>query len=197
MAPRDGKYLGISIRMDLMIHITLGSIEQEDPAADPLGRSHHGWRPGMTDEDCYESNRGRWVLGARADRERYALLSATDEARKVVVLAIEMDGPPQDTGGGRRALSGRILRPGHRVYDRYVGGDAPVRGPRNPVTYFESPLDTQVLCGCGCGEIVPLYRDFLPGHDQRAIHERIARVGGVREFLNWFDKEPPGRPAAP
>jgi hypothetical protein len=28
---------------------------------------------------------------------------------------------------------------------------------------------------------------FLPGHDQRAIHARIARVGTVVEFLRWFD----------
>jgi hypothetical protein len=27
----------------------------------------------------------------------------------------------------------------------------------------------------------------LPGHDQRAIHDRIAKLGGVREFIEWFD----------
>jgi hypothetical protein len=30
--------------------------------------------------------------------------------------------------------------------------------------------------------------DFAPGHDQRAIHERIARIGNVRDFLGWFDR---------
>jgi hypothetical protein len=30
-------------------------------------------------------------------------------------------------------------------------------------------------------------RDFLPGHDQRAIHERIAKVGAVKDLITWFD----------
>jgi hypothetical protein len=39
--------------------------------------------------------------------------------------------------------------------------------------------------GCGCW----LPRGtYFPGHDQRAIHERVARVGGIREFLDWFDR---------
>jgi len=29
--------------------------------------------------------------------------------------------------------------------------------------------------------------DFVPGHDQKAIHERIARIGTVAEFLDWMD----------
>ncbi|MGY3567928.1 hypothetical protein [Sinomonas sp. RB5] len=41
------------------------------------------------------------------------------------------------------------------------------------------------LCRCGCGQ--PSSRDFLPGHDQRAIHERIKKVGTVSDFLDWFD----------
>jgi hypothetical protein len=170
-----------------MIHITLGSRVDMDPAEDPLGRSHRGWWPGMSDADCYQSNRGRWVLGERADHERYALFSARDGGRKLVRLAVEITAPPEDTGPGRRALRGKILRAGHPVFDQYVEQEAPVMGPRNPVTYFESPLDGHGSCACGCGELVPLQRDFLPGHDQRAIHERIARVGGVREFLDWFD----------
>jgi hypothetical protein len=171
-----------------VIHITLGGRVDMDPAQDPLGRSHRGWWPGMTDEDCYRSNRGRWVLGERADHERYALLSARSGGRKLVRLAIEIAAPPVDTGGGRRALRGLVLQAGHPVFDQYVGQDAPVAGQRNPVAYFESPLDQIGTCACGCGEPVSLSRDFLPGHDQRAIHERIAKVGGVRQFLDWFDK---------
>jgi hypothetical protein len=31
-------------------------------------------------------------------------------------------------------------------------------------------------------------RSFLPGHDQRAVHERIARQwGGTLGFMDWFD----------
>jgi len=44
-------------------------------------------------------------------------------------------------------------------------------------------LDNRV-CACHCG--TPINRgDFLPGHDQRAIHERIAKVGTV---ITWFDE---------
>jgi hypothetical protein len=169
-----------------MIHITLGHREEEAPG-DPLGRPYHGWSGDMTEEECYQYNRGRWVLGERADSERYALFSARDAAgTKRVRAAIEITGI-EDTGEGRRAMRGHVLKPGHPVHDQYVGGPALVDPARNPVSYVESPLDDQGFCACGCGEPTARGRDFLPGHDQRAIHERIAKVGGVREFLDWFD----------
>lgn len=34
----------------------------------------------------------------------------------------------------------------------------------------------------------PSGRNFIAGHDQTAIHKRIAKVGGVVQFLDWFDK---------
>ncbi|SRR6266851_173369 len=34
------------------------------------------------------------------------------------------------------------------------------------------------------------------GHDQRAIHERIAKVGTVKDFITWLDDAWPG-PASP
>lgn len=70
--------------------------------------------------------------------------------RELVQLAVEITAPPEDTGDGRRALGGKILQAGHPVFDRYVGQNAQVMGPRNPVTYFESPLDGQGRCACGC-----------------------------------------------
>jgi hypothetical protein len=45
-------------------------------------------------------------------------------------------------------------------------------------------------CPTGCpGDAWPnsCRDDFLPGHDQRAIHERIAKVGTVKDFITWFD----------
>ncbi|MEJ5915941.1 hypothetical protein WDV86_16050, partial [Pseudokineococcus sp. 1T1Z-3] len=43
-------------------------------------------------------------------------------------------------------------------------------------------------CACGCGGEVAGHRAFLPGHDQRAIHERIARQwGNTLGFVDWFD----------
>jgi hypothetical protein len=163
-----------------MIHITLGPIGPE-PADDPLGRTHHGWREGMTDEENYYCNRGCWILGERADKEEFALFSARDDAgSKLFRMAITIDGI-EDAADGRRAMVGRILRAGHPVYDKYVGREAPAT--RNPVTYIED----QEACACGCGELAAPGKDFLPGHDQRAIHDRITMVGGVRKFLEWFD----------
>ncbi|MFF1499486.1 hypothetical protein ACFVZR_06345 [Streptomyces sp. NPDC058316] len=28
---------------------------------------------------------------------------------------------------------------------------------------------------------------FVIGHDQRALHARISKIGTVREFIDWFD----------
>jgi translation initiation factor 1 (eIF-1/SUI1) len=43
---------------------------------------------------------------------------------------------------------------------------------------------------CGCGGRVTGGRVFLPGHDQRAVHERIARQwGDTLGFIAWFDNE--------
>ncbi|MGH9127726.1 MAG: hypothetical protein ACRDY2_01885 [Acidimicrobiales bacterium] len=66
-----------------------------------------------------------------------------------------------------------------------MGTQAPVGRVRNPITYVDTALDRRA-CACGCGVVV-VARDFLPGHDQRAIHERISQLGSVIEFLRWFD----------
>jgi hypothetical protein len=34
---------------------------------------------------------------------------------------------------------------------------------------------------------------FVSGHDQRALHERVAKIGTVAEFLRWFDQTYQGR----
>ena len=34
---------------------------------------------------------------------------------------------------------------------------------------------------------------FVSGHDQRALHERVAKIGTVAEFLSWFDQTYQGR----
>jgi predicted DNA-binding transcriptional regulator AlpA len=43
-------------------------------------------------------------------------------------------------------------------------------------------------CRCGCGEATE--REWLPGHDQRAVHQAIGkRFRTVSEFLDWFDNQ--------
>ncbi|MEU9379466.1 hypothetical protein AB0D38_00035 [Streptomyces sp. NPDC048279] len=164
-----------------MLTIALGAY-QTFPT-DEYGRSSAGWRPGLTDEEVYQAGRGRWRLGTRAERERYALFTAMG----IVVLAVEIDSIAAADPDGRRTIDGTILKPGHPVYDRYVGGATPAGKSQNPVQYVGSPFD-RTLCACGCGSETPSGRNFIAGHDQKAIHTRIAKVGGVVQFLDWFDK---------
>ena len=92
---------------------------------------------------------------------------------------------PTDTRDDRSVIHGTVLEPGHSVYDAYVGKPSPVQSVRNPVIYFDAPVDGNP-CRCGCGGSVSS-RDFLPGHDQTALHDRIKQIGTVSEFLDWFD----------
>jgi hypothetical protein len=149
-------------------------------------RSHPGQDlASMSAQDLYEAGRQAWVLGSKADRERYALIVHKDK----VLLAIDIDrlvdvkvapGKPP-----RRAIEGTILAEGDRVFDAYVGQDAPAPTTQNPIKYVESRFDF-TPCLCGCGEEVRA--DFLPGHDQRAIHDRIGQFGSVANFIAWFDQ---------
>lgn len=43
-------------------------------------------------------------------------------------------------------------------------------------------------CICGCGARVLKEQSWLPGHDHRAIHDRIKRDhGNVAAFIEWYD----------
>jgi hypothetical protein len=163
-----------------MIHITLGEMKPVEPKEDFLGRSYIGWSVDMSEEQLYEAGRGCWVFGARADREHYVLLSAQGAVRQ----AIEID-RLVPAGPTRRAIEGTVLGSGHPVYDAYVGKPSPVEGARNPITYFNSPYGART-CACECGDPVALGY-FLPGHDQKALHDRVAQIGTVYEFIRWFD----------
>lgn len=165
----------------MLIQVTLGKGKSVDPKQDDLERSRIGWTEGLSDRELFEAARGVWVMpGPRVERERYAVVSG----EKTIRMAIEIDGVV-DVPGGRRAFTGRPLEPGHPVYDLYVGKPAPNGAQQNPITYFDSPLGNRECC-CGCEQ--PIHRgDFLPGHDQRALHDRISKVGSVKDFLAWFD----------
>lgn len=163
-----------------MLHITLGPVRPAD-RDDALGRDRVGFDDSMTDQELYEANRGCWVLGARADDETHALLSYGGTVRQAIAIDQIVFIPSRN----RRAMEGRILRPGDPVHDRYVGQPSPVIGVRNPITYFDEDLRT---CGCDCGSELTTKAEFIAGHDQRAIHARIAKVGSVKDFLAWFDR---------
>ena len=162
-----------------MLHITLGAARAVNPREDPLGRSIVGYAEWMTAEELHEANRGCWVLGERADREQFALFSYDGIVRQA--MQIDRIVP----AGERRALEGTVLGRGHDVYDAFVGKPAPTR-TRNPVAYVETEVAAPA-CACGCGAAVTKGY-FVPGHDQKAVHERVAKVGTVREFIEWFDE---------
>lgn len=176
-----------------MIHIKLGPTR---PAGedDTMHRDYVGWSPEQSPQDLFERNCGRWKFGARARGERYAVFSSTDTGRTVLVVEID---DFRDVGGGKSAIVGTVLAAGNPVYDGLIGQPSLDRF-RNPVTYVDDhPLDQPRTCACGCDGVVTGIRQFLPGHDQRAIHDRIAaQWGNTVGFIRWFDTTY-GQPISP
>jgi hypothetical protein len=41
-------------------------------------------------------------------------------------------------------------------------------------------------CGCVCGAEI-FAGEFVRGHEQTALHQRVAQIGTIPEFLRWFD----------
>ena len=169
-----------------MISLKIGPARLHGPGVvDPMERDWVGWTPEQTPQDIYDRNRGVWNFSARADLERYTAFSSTVTGKIVAVVENERI---EEWPGGKKAVVGRVLEPGDPVHDVLIGQRMPDRH-RNPVTYVEDPID-QRTCGCGCGGPVSGGRIFLPGHDQRAVHERIARQwGDTLGFITWFDSQ--------
>ena len=146
----------------------------------------------MSQDELYDALTSEWVLNPdRAAKERYAVgIGGRGSAGETLyVMALEIDdivlarrGEPGTHKDDRYRINGNILGPGHPVYDAFVG--KPAVATRNPIRYAPSELDL-TPCRCGCGE--PARRAFLPGHDQRALHERVNLLGSVAKFCDWFD----------
>lgn len=171
----------------MAINFKLGAVTEVDPAKDDMSRTWVGWEPTLTDQQVYDQNRGLWVLGPRARQERLATFSV-DGTVQVVVRIERIETVPAKQAGARskRAIVGRVLAPGDADHDALIGTQ--VDGHRNPVTYIEDPAGGARTCGCGCGAPVAGHRAFLPGHDQRAVHDRITRQwGSTLGFVDWFD----------
>ncbi len=169
-----------------MLIITLGARIPTNEAHDSfLPRTHCGWDPSLTEEQTYEAGRGWWRMAAGAEGERLALIISGG----VVRLAVAVDKwAVQD---GRRAFTGRILQEGQPAHTRFVGQPDPSGSTsRNPARYWTAKnlpgQYTSCLCGCG----VEVRNQWLPGHDQRAIHDRIRRDfgGNVGDFVAWYDR---------
>jgi hypothetical protein len=176
------------------VHITLVRPVQIDPA-DALGRTYFGYDPAKSEHENWLANRADWVLGERATRERYVLF--TEHATRKIVMAAEITDIVESPNNlNKKVIEGVLLGPGHPVYEAFVGQDQPESTRvRNPVTY----LDTTVggwSCGCGCG--AEIYSgEFVRGHKQTALHQRVAQVGTIPEFIRWFDAIQAGENPAP
>lgn len=177
----------------MTINFKLKDIDYHFGPGDPMARDWTGFSPHLSDHQIYENNRGVWVLGPRADRERYATFSYDG----VVKVVVEIRGIETIAGSARRpaqkdrrAITGRVLSAGHTAYDTLIS--QPVDTDRNPVTYYADPDGRLSTCGCGCGCEVTGSRVFVSGHDQRAVHDRITRRwGSTLKFIEWFDGADP------
>src|SRR4051794_9020650 len=169
-----------------MLHIKLHDRREIGPN-DPMGRDWVGYDPTLSDDELFDQNRGRWVLGSRADREEYAVFSYTGD--HTVKFVAQIDG--YEPVGNKRAIVGGVLAPDHPIAQRWLGKAAP-DNHRNPATYVVDPDSGTKTCACGCGEAIPANRVFAPGHDQKAVHERITRRwGSTLGFIRWFDEAYP------
>lgn len=152
---------------------------------DPMNRSWVGWDERRSDQAIYEVNRGVWLLGPRAEREQFATFSF-DGFVEVVVAVDGFEQVSMPDGRDKKAVVGRVLKPGDPAFEALI--NRPVDAHRNPVTYIDDVRGGTRMCACGCGEAIASTRVFLPGHDQKAIHERINRQwGSTLGFVNWYD----------
>lgn len=106
----------------------------------------------------------------------------------VAVVAVERIKhiPSLSDERAKQASIGLVLAAGDADYDSLIG--QPVDGHRNRATYGLNPTGATRTCACGCDGDVAGNRVFLPGHDQRAIHDRIAQERGTAlGFVEWFD----------
>ncbi|MDP9481523.1 MAG: hypothetical protein M3R38_38650 [Actinomycetota bacterium] len=129
------------------------------------------------------------------------MIVAGGKGTGIVRSVIEIDGIHEDEqapeSGRGRYLTGRVLPEGHPVRDAYWDKPDPSDSrSQNSIAYTPEPLpeEREYLiqpCRCRCGTHVR--NAFAPGHDQRAIHDRINRHfgGSVVEFLDWFDAHAP------
>ncbi|MBP2327331.1 hypothetical protein JOF56_007716 [Kibdelosporangium banguiense] len=170
----------------MAIRLKMGGYARVDN--DPLGRSFVGYFPRMTEAEAWEVGRGMWRMNAgKARRQRFAIIVGEGLVRAVAEISAVT------VHGDRAALEGAVLAEGHSVRDVLIGQPDPVvNRSQNPVGYRELLVEKQFvyrLCACGCGGRTD--RDFLAGHDVRAIQARVREhFGGSQlRFVRWVDRQ--------
>lgn len=109
-----------------MITLTMG--HEELLYDDPMGRTAMGWRPGLSESECWDRTRGLWILNENRvlKEDLAAVIDRSGTIRAVATV----------TGirkySHKRAITGTVM-PGHP----WVGTQAPpINDSRNPVKYF-------------------------------------------------------------
>jgi hypothetical protein len=155
---------------------------------DPLGRAFTGYFPRMTEREAWESGRGIWRMSAaKTSQHRFALIVGEGKVRAVGEVTGTL------VHGDRIQLQGSVLTEGHPVRDAYLGRPDPVKTrSHNPVAYCDLPEEQQFIlspCHCRCGQ--DTHRDFLPGHDVRAMQARVRQYfsGSPLKFIQWVDSQ--------
>lgn len=168
----------------MALRLKLGAYETV--TGDPLDRSYIGYFPRMTETEAWETGRGVWRMNTdKAGRQRFAVIVGEGLVRAVG----EITGVSEH--GDRVALEGVVLAEGHPVRDAWIGRPDPVvNGSQNPVGYCELAEEKPFVfrpCACGCEELTD--RDFLPGHDVRAVQARVREHfgGSPLQFIRWVD----------
>lgn len=158
----------------------------EDPSI--WNRTWAGYDPHATDAVNFEQNRGVWKIAhSKGNRERIATMSLS-HVIKIIAAVDHIEDIPLHGGGVKQAVvAARILGPGDPDYDRLI--DTTIESFRNPVRYLPDDA-ADSICLCGCGAELSRGRRWVPGHDQRALHDRVTQGwGSVERFIRWYDDE--------
>jgi hypothetical protein len=171
----------------MAVRLKLGNYETVRD--DTMGRAYIGYFPRMTEQEAWEAGRGVWRMSAdKASRQKFALIvgeSLVRAAGQITGFVVH------DDYDDRIELQGDLLPEGHPVREAYLGRPDPVQtGSQNPVGYCDLPEEQQFVqapCHCGCGQSTD--RDFLPGHDVRAMQARVRQHfgGSPLRFIQWVD----------
>lgn len=158
---------------------------------DPLGRGYVGYFPRMTESEAWEAGRGIWKANRdKITRQRFALVVGEGIVRAIAEITGHTE--HETATGTRVALTGTLLPDGHPVREAYLGKPDPIAtGSQNPVGYAELEQEKPYLlrpCACGCGDQSD--RDFLPGHDVRAIQARVRDqfAGSALALIQFLDQ---------
>lgn len=115
----------------MAINFKLRPVIECPPEDDPLGRTWYGWQENTPDEVIFEYNRAVWAIGRRAESQKYATYSYEG----IVRVVAEIEGIEIIPGSdGKKAIVGRVLKPGDEGYELWHG--KPVDKWRAVVTYL-------------------------------------------------------------